>query len=96
MKHVLTGLVVCLMVLAGPARAAQPSASPAPPAKDPKAVEQAIEKQQAEVTQLKGDVAREETKSHDADAQIKQKDQAIAELQAQLKALNASTKASGH
>jgi len=41
-------------------------------------------------------VAREETKSHDTDAKLKQQDQAIAELQAQLKAANAAPKATGH
>jgi len=41
-------------------------------------------------------VAREEGKSHDADARLKQQDQAIAELQAQLKALNSASQPTGH
>jgi peptidoglycan hydrolase CwlO-like protein len=96
MKHVLTGLVMCALVFAVPARAAQPSTTPAAPAGDQKQVAQAIEKQQATVKQLQGDVAREEGKSHDADAKLKEKDQAIAELQAQLKALNAAPPSAGH
>lgn len=96
MKHVLTGLVMCALVFAAPARAAQPSTSPAAQANDQKQVDQAIEKQQATLKQLQTEVAREETKSHDTDAKLKQQDQAIAELQAQLKAASAPPKATGH
>jgi len=96
MKHVLTGLVMSALVFAVPARAAQPSTTPAAQAGDQKQVAQAIEKQQATVKQLQGDVAREEGKSHDADAKLKEKDQAIADLQAQLKALNAGSPSAGH
>ncbi|QNK01918.1 hypothetical protein [Dyella telluris] len=96
MKHVLTGLVLCALVFAGTTRAAQSSPTPAAPAGDQKQVAQAIEKQQATVKQLQGDVAREEGKSHDADSKLKEKDQTIAELQAQLKALNAASPSSGH
>lgn len=96
MKHVLTGLVMCALVFAVPARAAQPSTTSAPPSGDQKQVTQAIEKQQATVKQLQGDVAREEGKSHDTDAKLKEKDQAIAELQAQLKALNAGSPSAKH
>jgi septal ring factor EnvC (AmiA/AmiB activator) len=96
MKHVLTGLVMCALVFAVPARAAQPSSTPAPQGGDQKQVAQAIEKQQATVKQLQGDVAREEGKSHDADAKLKEKDQTIAELQAQLSALHAAPQKSGH
>ncbi|AIF48565.1 hypothetical protein [Dyella japonica] len=96
MKHVLTGLVMCALVFAVPARAAQPSTTPAPQPDDQKQVAQAIEKQQANVKQLQGDVAREEGKSHDADAKLKAKDQAIAELQAQLKALNGGAQPAAH
>ena len=96
MKHVLTGLVMCALVFAVPARAAQPSTTSAPPSGDQKQVVQAIEKQQATVKQLQGDVAREEGKSHDTDAKLKEKDQAIAELQAQLKALNAGAPSAKH
>ena len=96
MKHVLTGLVMCALVSAVPARAAQPSTTSAAPSGDQKQVAQAIEKQQATVKQLQGDVAREEGKSHDTDTKLKEKDQAIAELQAQLKALNAGTPAAKH
>ncbi|WP_109125726.1 hypothetical protein [Dyella sp. C11] len=96
MKHVLTGLVMCALVFAVPARAAQPSATPASQAADQKQLDQQIEKQQATVKQLQGDVAREEGKSHDTDAKLKQQDQAIAELQAQLKALGAAPQPKGH
>ena len=48
------------------------------------------------ITQLKGDVAREESKSHDTDAKLKQQDQTIAELQAQLKAAKAASPTTGH
>ena len=96
MKHVLTGLVMCALVSVVPARAAQPSTSPAAQAADQKQLDQAIEKQQATLKQLQSEVAREETKSHDNDAKLKQQDQAIAELQAQLKAANAAPKATGH
>jgi len=96
MKHVLTGLVMCALVFAVPARAAQPSTTSTPPSGDQKQVAQAIEKQQVTVKQLQGDVAREEGKSHDTDAKLKEKDQAIAELQAQLKALNAGSPSAKH
>jgi len=96
MKHVLTGLVMCALVFAVPARAAQPSTTPAAQAADQKQLDQQIEKQQAAVKQLQGDVAREEGKSRDTDAKLKQQDQAIAELQAQLKALNQAPAQSGH
>ncbi|PXV61611.1 hypothetical protein SAMN04487785_103229 [Dyella jiangningensis] len=96
MKHVLTGLVMCALVFAVPARAAQPSTTPAAQAGDQKQIDQAIQKQQATVKQLQGDVAREEGKSHDADARLKQQDQTIAELQAQLKALNSASQPAGH
>lgn len=96
MKHVLTGLVMCALVFAVPARAAQPSTTPAAQAGDQKQLDQAIQKQQATVKQLQGDVAREEGKSHDADARLKQQDQTIAELQAQLKALNSASQPTGH
>jgi peptidoglycan hydrolase CwlO-like protein len=96
MKHVLTGLVMCALVFAVPARAAQPSTTSASQAGDQKQLDQQIEKQQAAVKQLQGDVAREEGKSHDTDAKLKQQDQTIAELQAQLKALNPPPQASGH
>jgi septal ring factor EnvC (AmiA/AmiB activator) len=96
MKHVLTGLVMCALVFAVPARAAQPSTSPATQANDQKQVDQAIEKQQATLKQLQSDVAREESKSHDTDAKLKQQDQTIAELQAQLKAANAAPQPTGH
>ena len=96
MKHVLTGLVMCALVFAVPARAAQPSTTPAAQAGDQKQIDQAIQKQQATVKQLQGDVAREEGKSHDADARLKQQDQTIDELQAQLKALNSASQPAGH
>ncbi|MDR3446206.1 MULTISPECIES: hypothetical protein [unclassified Dyella] len=96
MKHVLTGLVMCALVFALPARAAQPSTTPASPAGDQKQLDQAIQKQQATVKQLQGDVAKEEGKSHDSDAKLKQQDQTIAELQAQLKALNSTSQPTGH
>ncbi len=96
MKHVLTGLVMCALVTAVPARAAQPSTSPAQQAADQQKVDQAIAKQQETVKQLQSDVAREEGKSHDTDAKLKQQDQAIAELQAQLKAMSQAPDKSGH
>jgi peptidoglycan hydrolase CwlO-like protein len=95
MKHVLTGLVMCALVFAVTARAAQPSVTPAEPATDQKQLDQAIQKQQAALKQLQGDVAREEGKSHDTDAKLKQQDQTIAELQAQLKAVNSAGKPTG-
>nr|WP_199045409.1 hypothetical protein [Dyella sp. ASV24] len=96
MKHVLTGLVMCALVFALPARAAQPSTTPASQAGDQQQLDQAIQKQQATVKQLQGDVAKEESKSHDSDAKLKQQDQTIAELQAQLKALNSASQPTGH
>ena len=96
MKHVLTGLVMCALVSVVPARAAQPSTSPAAQAADQKQLDQAIEKQQAALKQLQGDVAREESKSHDTDAKLKQQDQTIAELQAQLRAAKAAPPSTGH
>ena len=96
MKHVLTGLVMCALVFAVPARAAQPSTSPAAQAGEQKQVDQAIEKQQAQLKQLQTDVAREESKSHDTDAKLKQQDQTIAELQAQLKAAKVAPQPTGH
>jgi len=96
MKHVLTGLVMCVLVFAVPARAAQPSTSPAAQAGGQKQLDQAIEKQQAQLKQLQSEVSREESKSHDTDAKLKQQDQTIAELQAQLKAAAAAPQAKGH
>ena len=48
MKHVLTGLVMCALVFAVPARAAQPSTTPAVQAADQKQLDQARAKLKAD------------------------------------------------
>ncbi|WP_114238386.1 hypothetical protein [Dyella sp. C9] len=94
MKVGLAGLACCLLSVMGPARAATEQAGGS--AAQQKQVEQAITQQQAQVHQLQGDVAREESRTHQADAKLKEQDQAIAELQRQLDALKAPSKGSGH
>lgn len=96
MKMMLSGLVMFSLVLAVPAQAAQAQPSSAVKAGDQKQVEQAIEKQQATLKQLQGDVSREENRSHEADAKLKQQDQTIADLQQQLKALQGASPDAGH
>jgi septal ring factor EnvC (AmiA/AmiB activator) len=96
MKMMLSGLVMFSLVLAVPAQAAQAQGSSAAKAGDQKQVAQAIEKQQATVKQLQSDVSREEGRSHEADAKLKQQDQTIADLQQQLKALQGTSPDSGH
>jgi septal ring factor EnvC (AmiA/AmiB activator) len=96
MKVVLPGLVCVLLALAAPARAEQAQASSGNPAVEQKQVEQAITRQQTTVKQLQGDLAREEARIHQADAKLKQQDQAIADLQRQLEALKNAPQDAGH
>jgi peptidoglycan hydrolase CwlO-like protein len=96
MKVVLSGLVWCALALVLPARAAQVQPSTGDQASGQKQVEQAIAKQQVSVKQLQGDVEREESRTHQADAKLKQQDQAIADLQHQLEALKATPQGAGH
>ena len=96
MKLLLSGLVCCALVSALPARAAEAEKVPAGKSDQQVKLDQAIAQQQAEVHQLQGDVAREESRTHDADEKLKQQDQAIADLKRQLEALKAAPKGASH
>ena len=95
MKVVLSRRVWCALALVAPVWAVQ-AASPAGDAvREQKQVEQAISREQAQIKQLQGDVAREESRSHQADTKLKQQDQQIADLQHELDALKAAPKGMG-
>lgn len=94
MKGMLPGLAWCVLALAAPVRAADVQA--AGPAKDPKQLDREIATQAAKVKELQNGVEREESRTHENDAKLKQQDQAIADLQQQLKALKAAPQGSAH
>ena len=94
MKGMLSGLAWCVLALAAPVRAADVQASG--PAKDPKQVDREIAAQAAKVKELQDGVEREESRTHQNDAKLKQQDQAIADLQQQLRALKGAPQGGGH
>lgn len=95
MKGMLPGLAWCVLALAAPVRAADPQASAAP-AKDARRMDGQIAAQAAKVKELQSGVEREESRTHQDDAKLKQQDQAIADLQQQLKALKVTPQGAGH
>ncbi|MHA6203085.1 hypothetical protein ACXU4B_01510 [Dyella soli] len=95
MKIVLSGLALCVLAGVAPARAAEVQVT-GDQARAQAQMEHAIAKQQVQVRQLQGDVAREEARTHQADEKLRQQDQAIAELEQQLKALKAAPQGGGH
>jgi hypothetical protein len=94
MKGMLSGLVWCVLALAAPVRAADVQG--AVPAKDPKPVDSQIAAQAAKVKELQNGVEREESRTHQNDAKLKQQDQAIADLEKQLKALKGAPQGGAH
>ncbi len=94
MKGMLRGLVWCVLALAAPVRAANVQA--VGPAKDPKQLDREIVTQTAKVKELQNGVEQEESRTHQNDAKLKQQDQAIADLQQQLKALKGAPQGGGH
>ena len=94
MKGMLPGLVWCVLALAAPVRAANVQA--VGPAKDPKQLDREIVTQTAKVKELQNGVEQEESRTHQNDAKLKQQDQAIADLQQQLKALKGAPQGGGH
>ncbi|MFC4527351.1 hypothetical protein ISN76_13595 [Dyella halodurans] len=94
MKGMLSGLAWCVLALAAPVRAADVQS--AGPIKDPKRLDHEIATQAAKVKELQTGVERQESLTHQNDAKLKQQDQAIAELQQQLKALKAAPPGNAH
>jgi predicted RNase H-like nuclease (RuvC/YqgF family) len=95
MKGMLSGLAWCVLALAAPVRAADVQAATGP-AKDPRQMDHDIAAQAAKVKDLQNGVEREESRTHQDDAKLKQQDQAIADLQQQLKSLKATPQGAGH
>jgi peptidoglycan hydrolase CwlO-like protein len=92
MRRVLSGLALCAVIAVAPAWAAsQGEGAGAPKA----GVEREVAHKSAEVERLQRDVDAQEAKSRDADQKMQQQDQAIAELQRQLKALKGAGAAPG-
>ncbi|WP_266181539.1 hypothetical protein [Dyella humicola] len=94
MKGMLSGLVWCVLALAAPVRAADVQA--AGPVRDPKQVDREIATQAVKVKELQNGVEREESRTHQNDAKLKQQDQAIADLQQQLRSLKGTPQGGGH
>lgn len=95
MKGLLSGLAWCVLALAAPVWAAEVQGA-AGPAKGPKQVDRAIAAQAAKVHELQNGVEREESRTHQNDAKLKQQDQAIADLEQQLKALKGAPQGGAH
>lgn len=67
------------------------------PAKpSPAALQQRVDKHQAEVQRLQQDVSQQEQASRQASEHLQQQDQTIAELQKQLQEVHAKPSAGGH
>ena len=95
MKGLLSGWAWCVLALAAPVRAADVQGAGGP-AKSPKQLDRDIAAQTAKVHELQNGVAREESRTHQNDAKLKQQDQAIADLEQQLKALKGVPQGGAH
>ncbi len=95
MKVMLSGLAWCVLALVAPVQAAAVQGAVGS-AKDPKQLDREIVDQSAKVKELQHGVEREESRTHQNDAKLKQQDQAIADLQQQLKALKGAPQGGAH